>query len=382
MNIKLRHWLACLLPFCVIMDVWSAEHRAFIVETFLKNGESVVKTQRAFRLRFNVGRHGAVPTRNTILRWIQNFRLSSSASKKKPPGHVRSVRTPENIDRVRVAVTRSPHRSARRHAIALGLSNRSVRRILHLDLKFHAYKVMIVQQLNERDYVQRRAFAERMMEMLTDEVVMFMSDEAHFHLNGYVNKQNCRYWSPENPKELHEHPLHCAKVTVWCAVSRYCVIGPYFFEENGNTVTVNSERYVQMLRTFLQPELRRRLRGIDRQVVWFQQDGATAHTAENSMTVLRRMFPGHIISRRGDIPWPPRSPDLTVCDYFLWGYLKSKVYVNRPQTTDDLKIAIAQEIANIDGEMLERATRNFRERLEECIQRDGHHLNDIIFKTT
>ncbi|KAJ4452067.1 hypothetical protein ANN_03583 [Periplaneta americana] len=79
-------------------------------------------------------------------------------------------------------------------------------------------------------------------------------------------------------------------------------------------------------------------------------------------TVLCRMFPGHIISRRGDIPWPSRSPDLTVCDYFLWSYLKSKVYVSRPQTTDDLKIAIVQEIANIDGGMLERATRNFRKK--------------------
>ncbi|KAJ4444538.1 hypothetical protein ANN_06333 [Periplaneta americana] len=51
------------------------------------------------------------------------------------------------------------------------------------------------------------------------------------------------------------------------------------------------------------------------------------------------------------------------------GYLKSKVYVNRLQRTDDLKIAISQKIANIHGKMLERATRNFRERLEECIER-------------
>ncbi|KAJ4432867.1 hypothetical protein ANN_21506 [Periplaneta americana] len=76
-------------------------------------------------------------------------------------------------------------------------------------------------------------------------------------------------------------------------------------EENGNTVAVNSERYVGILRPFLQPELRRRLREIARQIVWFQQDGASAHTAKNSMPVVRCMYPGHIISRRGDIPWPP-----------------------------------------------------------------------------
>lgn len=217
------------MPFCVNMEVWTAEHRAFVIETFFKNGDSVVKTQRVFRFQFNVGRHGAVPSRNTILRWVRNFRLTASACKKKPPGQVRSVRTPENIERVRVAVTRSPHRSARRQATALRLSDRSVRRILHLDLRFHPYKLMIVQKLNEGDYVQRREFAERMLEILDDRVVVIMSDEAHFHLNGYVNKQNFRYWAPRNPNELHERPLHSERVTVWCAVSRYCIIGPYFF---------------------------------------------------------------------------------------------------------------------------------------------------------
>ncbi|KAJ4448035.1 hypothetical protein ANN_10047 [Periplaneta americana] len=55
--------------------------------------------------------------------------------------------------------------------------------------------------------------------------------------------------------------------------------------------------------------------------------------------------------------------------------------VRKQAPTDDMKIPIAQEIANIDGEMLERATPNFRERLEACIERDGHLLKDIIFKT-
>jgi len=53
------------------------------------------------------------------------------------------------------------------------------------------------------------------------------------------------------------------------------VIGPYFFEEGGATVTVNSGRYVEMLETFLRPKLD----GVDTEDVWFQQDGATAHTA-------------------------------------------------------------------------------------------------------
>ncbi|GFW17801.1 hypothetical protein TNCV_1134011 [Trichonephila clavipes] len=43
-------------------------------------------------------------------------------------------------------------------------------------------------------------------------------DEAHFWLNGYVNKQNCRIWSEVNPQVYVETPLHPEKLTVWCAV--------------------------------------------------------------------------------------------------------------------------------------------------------------------
>ncbi|GFV34366.1 hypothetical protein TNCV_4023811 [Trichonephila clavipes] len=47
---------------------------------------------------------------------------------------------------------------------------------------------------------------------------ILFSDEAHFWLNGYVNKQNCRIWSEANPQVYVETPLHPEKLTVWCAL--------------------------------------------------------------------------------------------------------------------------------------------------------------------
>jgi len=85
---------------------------------------------------------------------------------------------------------------------------------------------------------------------------------------------------------------------------------------------VTSERYVAMLRNFCEPELCRR--GIDLSSVWFQQDGATAHTARASMSVLWEMFPQHGISCGGDVPWPASSPDLSACDYFYRGISKAE----------------------------------------------------------
>ena len=48
---------------------------------------------------------------------------------------------------------------------------------------------------------------------------------------------------------------------------------------------------------------------------WFQQDGATCHTAAATTKLLREMFPGRLISKNGDYDWPPRSPDLTPPDF-------------------------------------------------------------------
>ena len=78
------------------------------------------------------------------------------------------------------------------------------------------------------DYAQRVDFAVRMQVILeeNENAIIIMSDEAHFHLNGTVNKQNLRHWAPENPRNIHERPLHSARVTLWCAVAPFGVIGP------------------------------------------------------------------------------------------------------------------------------------------------------------
>ena len=115
-------------------------------KTYVKNDESVTETQRLFKRRFNIGRHGNVPSRNSILTWVNALRTTGSLLKAKPPGPVRTARTLENVDRVREAITRSPRRSARRHSTELGISQSTMQRILHKDLVFQPYKIMTVQQ--------------------------------------------------------------------------------------------------------------------------------------------------------------------------------------------------------------------------------------------
>ncbi|GFW22210.1 uncharacterized protein TNCV_1429641 [Trichonephila clavipes] len=96
-----------------------------------------------------------------------------------------------------------------------------------------------------------------------------------------------------------------------------------------------------MITNFFIPELNNH----DVQDLWFQQDGATCHTARATIDLLKDTFGDRLISRFGPENRPPRSCDLTPLDYFLWGYVKSLVYADKPQTLDHLEDNIRRVIA-------------------------------------
>ncbi|GFX75110.1 uncharacterized protein TNCV_3170371 [Trichonephila clavipes] len=132
------------------------------------------------------------------------------------------------------------------------------------------------------------------------------------------------------------------------------IIGPYFFKnDEGHNVTINGDRYRAMITNFFIPELNNH----DVQELWFQQDGATCHTARATIDLLKDTFSDRLISRFGPVNWPPRSCDLTPLDYFLWGYVKSLVYADKPQTLDHLEDNIRRVIADIRPQMLEKSSK-------------------------
>lgn len=112
------------------MPSWTKKQRAYVVEYFLKNGESVIAVQRAFKREFKLKRHDKPPDRKIILKWVENFRETGSVVVHNHPGRRRSSGTPQNIEKVRAAMTRSPRRSVRRQAMALKIPRTSLRRII------------------------------------------------------------------------------------------------------------------------------------------------------------------------------------------------------------------------------------------------------------
>ena len=109
-----------------------------------------------------------------------------------------------------------------------------------------------------------------------------------------------------------------------------------------------------MIKKFFMPRL---LKIDHREKYYFQQDGATPHTAISVQSWMKSKFGQKFITKE---MWPPRSPDLNPCDFFLWGYLKSKVYNPLPKTLDDLKGNIEKEVRNIPCKMLKSTFLNVK----------------------
>ena len=126
--------------------------------------KSIVSAQREFRRKFGDDRQrGAAPSRKIISQWLETGSVQIEARTRR-----NTVQSPENIQRVRIALERSPRRSVRRHSQLLNLSDRSVRRILHHDLHFHPYKVQIVQELTTAHKASRVRFCQQMVHKHAD----------------------------------------------------------------------------------------------------------------------------------------------------------------------------------------------------------------------
>ncbi|KAJ4429874.1 hypothetical protein ANN_22078 [Periplaneta americana] len=98
------------------------------------------------------------------------------------------------------------------------------------------------------------------------------SDECHIHLDGYIDKQTTRFFGFEQLDVIVQTPFHSERVTIWCAISAKVVLGPYFVEDDGgHSLTVNQDRYKNLIITAFLRDLRRlcRARNVAYHTQWF-----------------------------------------------------------------------------------------------------------------
>lgn len=322
---------------------------------------AIVLVQRAFRAAFP---KESTPSHQVIKNIVSNFEKYGTVAHV-PPTKKNPLEKREMAKiQLKNLVSDNPHLSIRKAASAIGVSPTLVYHVFHDDLHLKPFKFHLWHKLLDQDYEKRVNFAQWFLKHAKSaHEYIIASDEAYFYLTLPVNKQNNRHWSESQPCIGVEKPLHDEKILVFCAISDKRVYGPYYFEE-----TVNQDNYLTMLRDWLWPKV---LRTAEYQKYYFQQDGATPHRADSVQTWLKSKFGKKFIDKE---MWPPRSPDLNPCDFFLWGYLKKMVYNPLPKTLDDLKANIEREIKNISQETLKLTFLDFKKRCELIISADGGHI--------
>ena len=108
--------------------------------------------------------------------------------------------------------------------------------------------------------------------------------------------------------------------------------------------------------------------------VTFLQDGAPAHYARKVRDYLNQFFPDRWIEHRGPLEWAARSPDLTPCDFFLWGFLKSKVYFTRPQNLEELGQKIRASCGQVKQDLSQSVLQECIKRWLKCLEIGGSHV--------
>lgn len=255
-----------------------------------------------------------------------------------------------------------------------GVSQSSVIRILHA-FKWHPYKIQMLQHLSEDDPDRRVEFCQWALHQLEETpdltLNILFTDEANFYVNGEINHQNWRYWSDSNPNWTDASKMQgCGKVMVWCGIWGTRVVGPFFITEN-----MNSELYLRLLQEEIMPAL---FTEDGKFPEYFQQDGAPPHYGLSVRSWLNQQFPNRWIGRRGPVEWPPRSPDLSPLDFYLWGHLKSLVYAKKIRNLNNLQERIIEACSSITPDVLMRVHADWKNRLQLCLQENGSHIEHIL----
>ncbi len=352
--------------------LYSLDERVFLIKLYARHYGNHQEIIDEFVLKFP---DAPIPSHTTLWRMMKRFEDTGSVMDRPRCGRTRSVMTEENMETVALTFVEDNNQSARKLSNELGIARTSLRRIMKV-LGLKVYRPTLHQALSVEDYSSRRQFCEMFIIRCESdsgfERSILWSDEATFKTNGILNRHNCVYYSTVNPNVVLTEELNAPGVCVWAGICSYGIIGPYFHEGN-----VNAEKYLEMLEEVV-IELENNVRFQNKRIIW-QQDGAPCHFALSVRKFLNEHFE-EWIGRAGKFVWPPRSPDLTPCDFSMWGLLKDRVYQTKIKSLSHLKQRIEEEfeILSLDRNYCINVTKTVKKRALACLQANGEHFEQTL----
>ena len=114
--------------------------------------------------------------------------------------------------------------------------------------------------------------------------------------------------------------------------------------------------------------------------MYFQHDGDPPHYSRLVKEYLHASFPNRWLGRLGPVAWPPRSPDLTPIDYYIWGHMKTLVYEKKVDSRRELRariLAVAEQIRN-RPDRIASAIQSLLICAENCLANGGGHFEQIL----
>lgn len=270
-----------------------------------------------------------------------------------------------------------PHISTRNLSRQTGISRTSVHRVIKRNL-LYPYHIQKVQELLTEDLVKRLNFCRFILQQESNfsKKILF-TDEACFTRRGVTNLHNQHEYADVNPHSVApRHFQHEFKINVWIGIIDRYLIGPVILPNR-----LNGETYLEFLQNQL-PSLFDEVPIQIRLEHWFMHDGAPPHFSIAVRDFLNHQYQNKWIGRGNNCPqlWPPRSPDLNKCDFFLWGMLKEYVYSTPIASPIELwnRIRHRCRLIRNDQELLERVDCNFRRRINLCLRENGDHFQQFL----
>lgn len=358
------------------MAHYTNSERTDMIRIYGEAGGNASEAKRIYMERFP---QRMVPDARTFQRIDQHLRdYGSFEPQYQNCGAVRTQRVLDLEPQILEIVEEEPNISSRRLALRVGVSASTVWRTLH-EQGLHPYHVQRVQALQPGDPIRRIAFCQWFLQKLEQEPNflnnLLMTDEAGFTREGIFNSRNTHVWSDENPHAIRERGFQQHfSLNVWAGIVGDHLIGPYILPPR-----LNAEGYLHFLRNVLN-ELLEDVPLANRREMWLLQDGAPAHSSIRVRRWLNNNFEGRWIGRYGPVLWPPRSPDLNACDFFLWGYMKQQVYSSAIASIDQLRERVEQAAQNVrqNPAMFARTRLNMERRLRACIFNEGRHFEHLL----
>lgn len=355
------------------MKIYTKEERIDMIFMLGECHKNCLLASRVYAQRFLERNH---PKPAVFERLLNQFEESGSVNYKKPITRKFVTEDEESVFNVIGSVIENPNISQSQISGNTNISQASISRILKKH-RFHPYKIQLCQELYGNDFDNRIQFCMWVLDKAAENENFFdnvlFSDECNFHNNGLVNRHNFHYYSDSNPHEYRVmRNQNRWSINVWGGILGPYLIGPYFFEGPLNGM---------MFLDFLSQKLPVLLEDVPlntRRNIWLQLDGAPPHYHREVRQFLNANFQNRWIGRNGFQNWPPRSPDLTPPDFFLWGYIKGIVNNTPPTTPYDMKMRLRHAFKTVTPQMLSRVSSGFQKRICKCLEMNGRHFEHLF----